>query len=339
MSVTFEVSEVERSSKLLAEVPVLDAVRARAGRAEAGACNAARLVTAKLHPFVQAAHLAFEDHHELELSPDDVWLCLAQGFAQHVDRNAEALRDRFVKHDGNEQIVVIRNEFMKGSPDNDWPGVFDEFSDQIAKHIGKQRDLVVASFSTTGPVEKAASEVVLMAAMKHYFEYILVTRCGIPRVTLHGTVADWQSVRTRARHLAEYGLEHWTRALEPILDELCAAAAGKPDRAMWQSFYKFESGSGGERVTGWINTLFPYLRSEGSSELEPNPHLATWQRGHDGPSPSAFPSGLAIAPFTWDYLGQKLLMELVAGFVAVAQDAATRSVRPAIGWAVRDAAS
>ncbi|WP_441290726.1 DUF4419 domain-containing protein [Sorangium sp. KYC3313] len=31
------------------------------------------------------------------LSPDAVWLCLAQGFAHHVALNAEALRGRFVR--------------------------------------------------------------------------------------------------------------------------------------------------------------------------------------------------------------------------------------------------
>jgi hypothetical protein len=338
MSVTFEVSEVPKPAAAARKrtIAALDAIRARLGSsAEASAANLEGLVEAKVHPFVQAAHLAFADHVALSISPDDVWLCIAQAFAHHVDTHAEELRDRFVKHAGKAEIVVIRDEFVKGSPDNAWPGVFGEFSNAIAKHIGKQRDLVVASFSTTGPIERAASEVVLMSAMRQYFKYIVETRCGIPQITLLGTPDDWRSIQQRAAVLAEYGLESWVRELSPILDQLCEAAAGRPDRAMWQSFYKFKSGSGGDRATGWINVLFPYLRRQGSGELEPNPSVRSWRDGY-GPEPSAFPSGLSIAPFIWKYVGRELPMEFVAGFVAVSQDPETLGVRPAIGWAVRD---
>src|SRR5262249_1120553 len=187
-----------------------------------------------------------------------------------------------------------------------------------------------------GPVERAASEVVLMAAMKNYFKYIVLTRCGIPRVTLLGTPADWASIKQRATHLAEYGLEAWISALAPILDELCAASAGQPDRELWRSFYKFESGSGGDRVTGWINTLFPFVRKQGSDQLEANPSATSWRDGH-GPAPTEFPSGLAIAPFVWKYLGTLIPMEFVAGFAGISQQTEDLAVRPAIGWAVREA--
>jgi len=337
MTITFDVADVPCSVARLSRVTVEKAVRSRlASTSEAQAANLDNLVETDVHPFVNAAHLAFEEHLPLTLSPDDVWLCIAQGFAQHVDLNAEALRGRFVRHAGKANIVVVRNEFIKGSAQNDWPGVFGEFSDGIANHIGKQRDLIVADFSTTGAIERAASEVVLMSAMRHYFEYILVTRCGIPRITLLGTPEDWLAIKRRAEVLAEYGLEHWVSELAPILAEMCAAAAGSPDRTMWQSFYKYESRSGGDSVTGWINVLFPYLRQQGSELLVANPFLTAWRR--HGPTPAAFPGGMSIAPFTWDYLGTKLAMEFAAGFVAVSQDPASLGVRPAIGWAVRDAA-
>jgi hypothetical protein len=122
-----------------------------------------------------------------------------------------------------------------------------------------------------------------MSAMRSYFEYIVETLCGIPRVTLLGTLSDWQSVKHRAEHLAEYGLEAWVRELSPILDELCAAAAGRPDRELWRSFYKYESRSGGSRVTGWINVLFPYLRRKGSDRRGCAVHVGPpWPEVPDG---------------------------------------------------------
>lgn len=332
MAVTFEVSKVEGPTRAPREIRLEQAMRSQLeSRFEACAANLGHLVKTDANPFVGAAHLAFAEHYPLTLSPDDVWLCIAQGFAAHVDLHAENLRHHFVQHEGQAEITVIRDNFVKGSPTNDWQGVFGEFSNQIAKFVGKKRDLVVADFSTTGAVEKAASEVVLMSAMKHYFKYVVLTRCGIPSITLLGTPDDWRSVRVRAGVLAEFGLEHWTRWLLPALDQFVAAAEGNADRAMWSSFYKYESRSGGDTVSGWINALFPYLRERGNTKLVPNPDIAG--RGFHGPTLASFASGMSIAPFTWQYLGTPYPMDFAAGFVAVSYQGG--GVRPAIGWAVR----
>ena len=53
---------------------------------------------------------------------------------------------------------------------------------------------MVASFSTTGAVEQVANGIVLMSAMKSYFAYRGRTLCGIPEVTLEGTVDDWTNI-------------------------------------------------------------------------------------------------------------------------------------------------
>src|SRR6201999_4005041 len=140
------VTDVERGTKPLRLQSAVEAFAKRLGNAgEANAANFERLAASAIPPFVHAVHIAFDEHVPLILSPDDGWLCIAQAFAHHIDANAEALRHHFVRHEGKARIVVIRNEFVKGSPDNAWPGVFGEFSDAIAKHVGKQRDLVVAN--------------------------------------------------------------------------------------------------------------------------------------------------------------------------------------------------
>ena len=125
----------------------------------------------QMNGFLRALHTSFDNHLPLTLSPDDVWVAIAQGFSAHVNANAEELRHQFVAHEGQKYIEIQRDFFVKGSPDNDWMGGFAEFSDKIAEYIGKKRDLLVSSFTTTGPVEKAVSEVILMDAMKAYFTY------------------------------------------------------------------------------------------------------------------------------------------------------------------------
>ena len=61
-----------------------------------------RLVAADTHhALAKAAHDAFYEHRPLVLSPDAVWFCLAQGFAQHMSLHSEALRKRFgITHEG-----------------------------------------------------------------------------------------------------------------------------------------------------------------------------------------------------------------------------------------------
>ena len=348
--ITFEVSQVDPPAQALPAAPLAASLHHRFGIApEASGANLDHLVWPRQssHPLIDAVHVAFAEHHPLTLSPDDVWLCIAQGFALHVDANAEALRSRLVRHQGKLEIGVRRDEFVKGSPDNDWQGCFGEFSDAIAEHIGKKRDLVVASFSTTGPVERAASEIVLMSAMKSYFDFMMTTMCGIPRITLLGTVDDWRAIRRRAEVLAELDLMQWVAALLPVLDHFVSAAKGAADTKFWQSMYKKNGGSGGPYVTGWINVLFPYLdEGEGQGTVAKGParnrHATAWSQDlgnpfGGGPTLGSFPRGLSSVPFTWSYLGKKLPMQFLGGFVGVSQDPESGAVRPAIGWAVQDA--
>jgi hypothetical protein len=47
---------------------------------------------------IYAALTAYTQHHGLVLSPDVIWNTIASGAAVHIKQNAEAMRDKFVKH-------------------------------------------------------------------------------------------------------------------------------------------------------------------------------------------------------------------------------------------------
>jgi hypothetical protein len=350
MSRTFTVSEVERAKRRRVW---LDRAQSLAsllqGRVEQIWASDAGLVSCNdVHPLVQMAHDAFYEHRPIALSPDAIWFCLAQGFAQHVNLHAERLRERFVRHDGKVKLVVVRPDFVLGQS-NPWPEAFAAFSEQIASHVGKLRDLVVCDFSTTGPIERAASEVALMDAFQAYFEYEMLCGCGIPAITLLGTPADWRSVRDRAAMLGEFELEPWVCALLPVLDRIVLAAEGHDDPEFWQSFFHYQSGSGSSELTGWIHVLFPYLKDWRTGQLSPNPHLEQWERayhvattptgrrrqGMAGPSIAEIPSGLASAPVKLTDLstGSVHMMRFVAGMFGVVEDA-TGVLAPEFGWAV-----
>lgn len=306
----------------------------------------ARLVAAtEVNGLVQAAHDAFYGHYPLSLSPDAVWFCLAQGFARHINLHAEHLRGRFVRHQGKAKITIQRPDFFLGQP-NPWPEAFSQFSDGIAAHVGKLRDLVVADFSTTTPVERAASEVLLMDAFQAYFEYEMLAGCGIPQITLLGTPDDWRSVRQRASTLSEFELAWWTSALLPVLDQLVETAEGRVDQSFWRSFFRYQSGSGPAELTGWILTLFPYLEAERAPE--PNPYLAEWERAlsvaesrtswqfnPEGPPLDALPGSIASAPVKFIDVrdGSEHSLRFVGGIFGVTQDEAG-ALAPEFGWGI-----
>jgi len=65
-----------------------------------------RNIGSRCHPLIEAVHVAFSQHRPLSLSPDDIWLVIAQGFGHHVTKNAEALRGRLVRHQGRRGLTV-----------------------------------------------------------------------------------------------------------------------------------------------------------------------------------------------------------------------------------------
>ena len=161
-----------------------------------------RAVACEYHPFVAAVHSAYAQHRPLVLSPEMLWLLVAQGFANHVNLNAESMRHHFVPFEGKKKVVVRRDEFLKGSPENDWAGTYNEFAGKLVQFIGKENhDRIVWSFSTTGLEERAANDLVLMDAMKSYFEFGMATACGIPYVALEGTAEDWSRLHDKAEEL------------------------------------------------------------------------------------------------------------------------------------------
>src|SRR6478735_7780337 len=210
---------------------------------EAYGANLPDIIPARSHALIEAMTLAYEDHYPLVLSPDDIWMVLSQSFAKHVDQNAEKLRHQFVQHEGKVKIVWRNDSLVKGSPDNNWMDGFHFFADKIKEHIGKKHDLLTANFTTSGPIEIAASQVVLMEAMKHYFEYGVMTMCGIPEITLLGETSDWQSIRNRVQTFAEFnGLAAWSNRLDPILAEFVNASQGNIDQAFAKYDYEFLAG-------------------------------------------------------------------------------------------------
>jgi hypothetical protein len=306
------------------------------------------------HPVIEAVHCAFSRHYPLTLSPDAIWLVIAQGFSHHINENAERFRQRFVRHEGRELLTAQLPDLT-----------LDSFENAIADLSGQIRDAtdavlhetLLCDFTTTTPRIRTASEIVLMDTYRSYFEYGIDCVCGIPRINVTGTVEDWQRIRQRLEVLETYELGWWIARLRPIVDEFVRTVKGAPDREFWQAIYKPRDTYGATTVTGWIADLFPYLddgpkrqrnhvfdhqRERWSVAVEngvETDHLTFDPEADKGPPLESFPSGLSSVPVTLSFPdGSRREVDLVAGYFAVEQNPADLSLSPVIMWAVTEPA-
>lgn len=294
---------------------------------------------------------AYAEHRPLVLSPDDVWLCISQGFAQHVNQNAEALRDKLVFHDDKITLSVETSQPLLGKGDADadttnltpidWPKIFDGFVAQMkANTKGGIVDNMCADFTTTTVDSHIASQITLMNAMQPYFNYeVFRVACGIPYITLKGTPEDWQKVLDKARSLEQYDLKWWTDRLCPVLEEFVKTAQGKPDHQFWRCMMtQIEidkiRGGGCSNVMptmfdGWFLALFPY-DTKGRT-----PEKITKSRD--------MLNSVKSADFLYrvqDAMGNTVVetpMQFHAGFVGIDEDQDTYELKARIGWIVRKA--
>ena len=186
-------------------------------------------------PFFTGMVRAFADHRPITLSPDVIWMLISQAFSHDVNANPEKFRDKFVDFDGKMDLVV-QAEYPLYHPDFDWTAIVDGFAEEIdANTKNDVARLITADFSTTGTIERMASEIVLMETTKFFFEFIIMyAGCGFPSITLTGTVEDWQAIADKTERLRELGAGSWASDLKPILKQFVQAAQGNPDRAFWQ---------------------------------------------------------------------------------------------------------
>jgi hypothetical protein len=345
MSVTFEVSDVAPAQASPSLIHFTHAREKLGGRSIVAAGGPESVVDGPVIPaLVRAADIAFNEHRPLVLSPDDVWYTVLQGLARHIALHAEELRERFVSHEGTQNIELQRDDLAPANdPPGDWATVPAQLAERALARSGPAARALRVELTTTDRAARVAMDVALLDALQSYFSYSMSGLCGIPSITLLGEPRDWATLVERVGALEGLGLDAWIGPLREVLVEMHRAASGSVDSTFWRTLYKPEHWSGGDLVSGWINVLFPYGR-DGRHVRDVSPFLprnipdpdyeAVWiPEGGDMPlKPSEFPSSLARAPFTWRLIDGDREMDLVAGHVGVGFDAATGAVSPRFGW-------
>jgi len=284
---------------------------------------------------------AYAEHRPLELTPDDVWLIIQQGFAHHINLNAEQLRDKFVNHEGKITLSVeAKQNFLdpEEAKTVNWPTIFDGFVKKMKDNtVGDIVDNSCANFSTTNTESRIASQITLMNALKPYFNYKVITfACGIPYITLKGTPEDWQMILDRVRGMEQYDLKWWTDKLCPVLEEFVKTSQGNPDQQFWRCMIRkiqvdeLRGGlCGGRKPTeldGWFLAFFPY-DSEGRTPEKVN-------RYHK------MLGNILSADFTYELVDnnraslKSVPMQFRAGVMGIEEDQETYGLKARLGWLV-----
>ncbi|WP_328390750.1 DUF4419 domain-containing protein [Streptomyces sp. NBC_00400] len=274
---------------------------------------------------LRAIHLCFTAHLPLSLSPDLLWYAVVHEVAVHVRLNSSTYEGLFTDTPGHQQTLTVRDDLAPW----DWERSINLMQQPLRGRIGDEvADLFQPAFSTTSPTDATATLVALMDVVSPYYRFRWVTLCGIPRIRLEGTDRDWRLLAARVRELEGWfeGLRPWFTALHPVLDAIWATASGwGVDHPFWRSLYKWESDSGGDRVTGWITAFFAHRYTEDG----PCPR----QSFGAGTTPDEeFPSHVSRVPFRWETPAGTLDMAFLGGVLGIARDG--EWIRPQLGHAV-----
>ena len=330
---TYKIEELSSPEKLLPTVPS-DYLFGRVDKNFLELSVANELVDLGTQPVITGYLRAYQNHYPVTISPDIAWLLICQGFSRHVNNNSEALRHRFVDFEGQETLIVERNmSGTEGLAVFPWETVFPEFVQQIAGFTGKELiENLSADFTTTTPASLIAGQITIMESMKEFFKYkVVMIGCGIPEVTIEGTVEDWEKIFNRLDYLSQYELDWWTSELKPVIQKIIDTKKGTFDRDFWMNMIKYhETGFYGsyDGVDGWFLKFYPYKRDGKRSDFKEIKGIGV------------LPSELANVPFVFEVQDETrnvvvtYNMEFWAGFMGVTQDRNTFSIKPEIGWAV-----
>ncbi|TSE04121.1 DUF4419 domain-containing protein [Aquimarina algiphila] len=352
-SYQFKVANVKMATNLLSTVNCKVAVQKAIGKEVyflPEESEKKELVYSGNNIFLETVQLAYDSHRPLVLSPDIIWLAIAQGFSCHVNENFKTLEDKIFVTDKPDKIKCREDSLSKGA--KHWGKLVSSLSNETKKYTQKNLyKAMVPNFSTTTSLETTSFEVTLLESFEQAFEYVGETGCGIPYITIEGIPEDWGKIYANIDNLKGYGLDDWIDQLKPVLQEFENASKGEINTVFWKDIYKNASEYGAFYISGWIVKFFPYIKtleSDVTGSYDPetgmtkvkevyikNPFYKDNDYLMSTLSTDDFPSGFSQIDILWnDYFNDKTIdIEVYAGFLGISQSSDI-SLKPYITYAI-----
>ncbi len=348
---TFAVAPVPLATHALIETTLTQAVQARIGKelfTMPFDSPERMVVPVNMNGFMQTIQYAYAQHRPLTLSPDHIWLLICQGVSIHVhEQNAWLESQMFTKP--RPKLITIQYDTLTYGEPSYWDSIITSMADSIKEYAQPEiPELMMPTFSTTGTKERVAYATTLLDAPEKTFTNLAFSGCGIPDITLTGTISDWEKIYKDVERFNKLGLSYWTRNLKPILKQFLNARQGIIDTKFWNSMYKESSYYGVFNISGWIIKFFPYTKEYYNDTTKKEDEARETFRYYpnvymDGEDyylshfdTRSFPGGYAKVHIEWlNYFEyEQRSMEVFAGFMAIEQNKKSMSVSPYISWAV-----
>jgi len=316
--------------------------------------------TATKNGFVYSTIRAYNEHYNLVIRPEDIWLAILSQLNLYVNAHAEELRTKFVAHEGKKTLTVtaVGTRYTVN-----FGKLAESLGDQLRQNVvdPSLHEWIIPAYTTTTPNDVVICSVMMMSTLKAYFSYKMMLMCGLPSVTLLGEKHDYESILQKLDKLEEFGVEPaaFARLLRPILMQFVlafdvTAKGGIPDGEFWGKICHVHSGgSGPSYLSGWISSFCVFdkdgkwqgpkldkisepLSAEESSPDEFDPPTPLVYEGLRYPviDTSNIPQGFCEVDVKLDDNGQEFDCMMVAGHVGYVASgtSALDTLQPAAEW-------
>ncbi|KAH0790029.1 DUF4419 domain-containing protein [Histomonas meleagridis] len=274
---------------------------------------------------------AFTNHYPFVLSPDAIWLLILQGFSRHININSERFRDLFVSFKGKKDLLVERLRITPDEATNSvWDGIFTEFSQVISNNLPEDViETITPDFSTTTELSRSVCNIAIMSTFEKYFNYTTRFKgCGIPYVTIEGTIEDWESIKERLNFISKYDLEWWTSELIPVIDQIINTLNGDINLSFWKDMVRKKDGTRYHPgyYDGWFTRFFPYDKANKRLNLK---KISTKVK---------LPDEVLQVPLKIEVIGIGGISStdcfIYSGFVGLKQNPDSFQLKPKMGWMI-----
>lgn len=305
-----------------------------------------KLLPTRNNGFINAVYHAYNYHARLVLRPDDVWTCIETQFSLYMNKHAETLRPKFVKHEGQKELCVTIPGSLRTAD-------YSVFARAMIEKIHASlvddtvREWLMPDFTTTTLNDRTVASVIVMSAMQQYFTYKCCLQCGIPEVTLLGVLEDWQKLRAKVDKLLEYDvggeMKQWHAWLAAVLDEFVASYRGEVNLDFWDRVCHWSGGgSGPSWLGGWLPVFSRFAANgnviKSSSSPYTSPNIPWKGASFTQPMPvidsADIAGGVVSVPVTVDDNGVQSKTRMFAGQIGYTLNDAFDTVQPRSDWMI-----
>jgi hypothetical protein len=202
--------------------------------------------------FVSYLTLAYQFHFSVIITPDMIFYTLLSELAEVIKHEPKAFEKLFTSTPGQKQKLVV--------PTMD-PNVLDleAIVAKLREKLPSDADMFTARFSTTNFDSRLAMNAAFADAMSPYYEYGN-TYCGIPRIRVMGTKADWVELEDKIKRWRSLlcavapNLKRWLQSAQETIFDIYTQRSP----AFWNGMFSIDNCSSGHTdvVEGWIGRIY-----------------------------------------------------------------------------------